>query len=91
MTVKELIEYLQALPQDFQVAYRCCSDARKMETDDICVILASDKKVVQHHNMDDRLRDYNPQHYRPDRPQSPLCPCPGEKPEFVDVVMFPGN
>ena len=87
MTVKELIEHLQTFPQEFQVAYRCCSDSAKLEADDVYVILATDKKVVQHHNMKDRIRDYNPSDYG----NSKYASCAGLQPDFISVVMFPGN
>jgi hypothetical protein len=31
MTVKELIELLSKMPQDYEVIYRCCSDWAKMD------------------------------------------------------------
>lgn len=37
MTVKELIEFLQAQPQDLQVAYMMCSENCLLETKDISI------------------------------------------------------
>jgi len=35
MTVKELIEFLQAQPQDLQVAYKCYSEQCLLRSEDI--------------------------------------------------------
>ena len=35
MTVAELIEFLQAQPQELPVAYRCCSEQSLLEASDI--------------------------------------------------------
>lgn len=81
MTVRELIAHLQTLPQDYLVAYQCCSDSAKLEAEEITVIHATDKRVIQHHNMPDMIRDYREwEHHKS-----------GPIPHFIDVVMFPGN
>lgn len=85
MTVKELIEHLQTLPQDYIVGYRCCSDAKQMEADEISVIHASDKKVIQHHNIHWAIRDYSPSDFG----EGPFKIA--MEPQFISVVMFPGN
>ena len=84
MTVKELVEHLQTMPQDYLVVYRACSDCTKLEADDINVYSAEQKKVVQHHNMPDRVMDYSEWQYEP---KGKLT----NEPKFLDVVMFPGN
>lgn len=88
MTVRELIEHLQTLPQDYVVGYCCCSDTSLMDADEICVCHAADKKVVKHHNMPGCVRDYREWEWEK---QVPGGPKPGMVPEFVDIVVFPGN
>jgi hypothetical protein len=85
ITVKQLIEHLQTLPQDSPVLYRCCSDWSIMELYQVVAQRASDPLVngmaVEHHNMPGKYRCYSgPLPYR-DRP----LPTP------ADVVTFPGN
>ncbi len=81
VTVKELIEFLQTLPQDYEVAHREYSDSSILDKERITVIHASDKEVIRHHNQHDSIRSYRSWEHDPD----------GEKPEFINVVMFPGN
>lgn len=38
MTIAELISFLQAKPQDIQVAYRCCSEQVLLDANDIRLI-----------------------------------------------------
>lgn len=81
MTVRELIAALQEMPQDYTVAYQCYSDYSMMQADEIKVRHASDKKAVRHHNMPDEIREYNAYEYAKG----------SQEPEFVNVVIFPGN
>lgn len=79
MTVAELVTHLQTLPQDLKVIYRCCSDYDDLEADEIDVVLAEDKKIVKHHNLINTHRDYRSWEHKT------------MVPEFVSVVVFPGN
>ena len=85
MTVKELIEHLQTLPQDFMVAYELHSETKLMEPDEIRVVRMADKKLVKHHNMPDWLRAYSPYEWEKGGSKSGLTP------EFVNAIVFPGN
>lgn len=81
MTVKELIEHLQTLPQDYLVVYQRYSDLTKLEASDILVAHACDRSVVQHHNQPDLVREYREHEWN----RKLLTP------HFLDAVIFPGN
>ncbi len=81
MTVRELIKHLETLPQDFEVAYQCCSDVSAMEAIDITVHFAEEKRIIRHHNMSEGFRYYRDYEYR----KVTMIP------EFANIVMFPGN
>ena len=81
MTVKELIEYLQTLPQDHLVIYKMCSDYSVLEPQDIEVVGKETRKVVKHHNMPGRVRQWRDYENKDG----------AITPEFIDTVIFPGN
>src|SRR5579859_3403789 len=105
MTVAELIEHLETLPQDYLVVYRSCSDMNVLEANQIEIT-----RGVKHHNLPDTVRDYNEWEWRPGTMVwhcnkcgwitycEGLCPrCKmlmsreEKRPCFVNVVQFPGN
>lgn len=85
MTVRELIEVLKTMPQDFPVIYRNCSDYSNMEPEQLQIQRSTDSldyaSAIHHHNMLGEFRRYTgPREYG----NLPL-PTP------ADVVIFPGN
>lgn len=94
--VTDLIEFLKKVPPDYLVGYRCCSDSCLLDLDSIRVVRAEDKKIVMHHNLRGFVRDY----YAPEWPggkfdvkrtTSMIDESVEMVPEFVNIVMFPGN
>ncbi len=81
MTVKELIDLLATLPQDFTVIYQCCSDYSVLEADSILVQKDTDElklwvSAIPHHNMTGVFRRYDGS---------------GVQVKPSNVVIFPGN
>jgi len=89
MTVRELVEWLQSLPQevqDFPIIYSYCSDYTPLETKNVRVQRSTDKlyqgSAVPHHNMPGEYRAFSPYEYE----------CrESEYPTPANVVIFPGN
>ncbi len=87
MTVRELIKHLETLPQDYLVVYKCCSDYTKMDADEVIILNAEDKEIVQHHNIPDQVRSYRSTEYAKKYEGMPK----NSEPKFLDCVVFPGN
>lgn len=85
MKVKELIELLATVPQDFEIIYRYCSDYSVLDAKDIKVQRSSDAlvtgSVIAHHNMSERFRTY----WQPEQGENEPLPKP------LDLVILPGN
>lgn len=109
MTVAELIEILQKMPQDAAVIYRACSDWQAMEPDEVYLKTAEESRA----EVEKRVEKYSPEKvgeqlaatwrrctissaivYRGGRYCEAYHPAnypPGEEPNYVTVVCFPGN
>ena len=59
MTVKELIEKLQTLPQDAPVVYRFCSEWTLLDEEQVDIMTAEEKGVINDGGM-------NYMNYRPE-------------------------
>ena len=77
VTVAELIEHLSSLPGDAPVVFRYCSDYAALTLKEVDLHLAEDKSMVYRGG---RIMGTYPEKQWED-----------EKPEFVTVVVFPGN
>lgn len=98
MTVHDLIEKLQTMPQGGVVIYRCCSDWQELHPEDIELItrkesyrLVEEREVKHPHTrlpvsgaICVRNGDFCTAYPLNNYP-------PGENPVYVDVVTFPGN
>ncbi len=76
MTVSQLIEKLQTLPQDLHVVYWACSSPTAMSVDEIRV--SKPKEIQLHNGGYVEYRDF-------------WQPKGGPPPEFVQVVVFPAT
>lgn len=95
MIVKELIELLQTMPQDAEVLYTFCSDNTPLEGSQITLY----RKDGSVHGRDGELFHKQSPH-RPTRwvvrdgriHEYVANQWPADwTPQFIDVVLFPGN
>lgn len=81
MNVAELIEHLKTLPQGHLVVYQACSDMNTLQKEEISVTKVC-LKCRKWTNMKDTICPYC---------HLAWLATQEKVPEFVDVVMFPGN
>ena len=77
MTVQELITELQQYPPDAQVIYNFQSDFAVLEPGEVQLVDVASRRLVL---RDGRYHRYEPHHWPKDW-----------VPQFVNVVLFPGN
>ncbi len=85
MTVRELIAFLEKIPQDHLVIYSQYSDYTVLDQEDITVQSETSKLrtgcAVPHHNMSGSVRRFNSLREYGD----------GKLPIPLNAVIFPGN
>lgn len=87
MTVEELISYLQKLPKDtvIGVVYRACSDYVLLEERELEFVSAEGIKEYYQEAKRYVLRHGKVMEYNPTTWDS------SEVPQFVPILLFPGN
>lgn len=77
MTVGELIDQLKQYPRNATVLYRAFSEFNLLEHDDLEFYPKHSKQVIEHSGK--YMVDYD------------YWTKPGERPNYVEVLIFPGN
>lgn len=97
MTVAELIERLKTFPPDAPVIYRACSDWCAMDAADVDIVYkegAAERVAAAVEKYKYPPNDCGAVLYRGGRYCNAYDPAyfpPGEQPEYVTAVTFPGN
>lgn len=96
MTVHDLIEKLQTMPQGAIVVYRACSNWNELEPKEVNLLTAEESESKVRSEPDRRIPFYGGEAVCVRK--GSFCNAyplgqygPGEKPVYVDVVTFPGN
>ena len=97
MTIKELIEHLQTMPQDALVIHTFCSDYDALKADDFTLMTPTEKGgIINHHGhimycKRDWLADADVQHEILYLERWKGIPKPTETPAFITAVHIRGN